>query len=129
MLYSINFKSYIYNGFSQNISCGGHAVIQVSVLFYIKFVGLYSSSLDVVLSIRSCFMSNLDSFECLISEGLPVQVVFSWSVRLSSGSSCRCCLVNLVQFFIQWRVPVQSFSSVDDQGIGWSSCSSIYIFV
>ena len=41
MLYSINFKSYIYiyiyiyNGFSQNISCGGHAIIQVSVLFYI----------------------------------------------------------------------------------------------
>ena len=77
-----------------------HIAIQVSVFSFIFLTsfGAFCYHLGVVIVCLSQI-----AFSVLSREGSPIQLVFPWQVRFSSGSSCRClqtCRLYLYREFL-----------------------------
>ena len=112
-------------------------------LFICWFYIVYRKfSTNVVVFLRLCYHLVVVLCPFYIAlwscDGLPIQVALPQIIRFSSGSSCRCCLVPLIIVYTVLHVrvfPIQLvFSSMDDQGVGWSSCRwytcrNIFIYV
>ena len=95
-----------------------HIAIQVSVFSFIFLTsfGAFCYHLGVVIVCLSQI-----AFSVLSREGSPIQLVFPWQVRFSSGSSRRClqcmqtCRLYLCrEFFCPW------FCRLVHTAVGWT---------
>ena len=92
-------------------------------LTYIYLLVWYSPSqvlweCIVINSVWGCSGIHVSQDYCLISDGFSLILWFFMLLPVF-------LIMVFTQFCIQWRMfPIQSFSSMDDQSVGWSSCSS-----